>query len=503
VVKEDNLPTQFLELITHELETNFVEDDAHLTDLTIFLVDLANLRLRLSAAVPFIQVTQEDINRLGPGRVVETVRQELYVRQERPGSALILVDGAADFLRFFGHDPYWAVILDRERMTDLLNHPNPKRAFLETLREQIPLRFLSPYEPDQPVEGSQFHGRKSEINLVLTHPDRSFVIEGGRRIGKTSLMWETRRQMQKQLSREQLPRLVSYDFWNNTDVELFVADVMRHFGETPRPARGTLVDYFPHFIKLMKKRCGGRIVFFLDEVDDLIEQERRRGYPLLGLLRRMVTERSCRCLIAGFRLLTEERHRADTPLTFCQRLPLSNLPKDQARAMLVEPMQNMGVDLQKPVFPEILRDSGGHPQLLQLYGQSLINLLDEEETRTVTSRHVSLVKKTGVVYDRLVETLVDNTSDLELALVCSLANEDEFDMLDVNKQLETHGIHRSTKELFHIVRALEGIGVIRRSGQKAEAYQFAIPLQPALASRRQTIVKMVWQKAERAERRTS
>ncbi|MFZ0548430.1 MAG: hypothetical protein WAM60_23480 [Candidatus Promineifilaceae bacterium] len=492
---QTKITTAFLELIVQELETSYIEDDVHLTELTIFLVDLTPFRLRLSAETPFLIVSKENIQKLKRDQITEIVRQELYIRQERPGSAVILVEGDAEFLRPFGEDPFWAFIFDRRQMQSLLDHANPKRGLLESLREQIPLRFLSPYEPDQPVAGSQFHGRTTEINLILSYPDRSFSLEGGRRIGKTSLLKETQQQLKKRLPKEQHPRLVWYDFWGYSGIEPFIADVMRHFKETPRPARGTLVEYFPTFIKLMKKRYGGPIIFFLDEIDDLIEYERKSVFNLLLLFRRMATEQNCRCLVAGFRLLTAECYRHDTPLTFLQRLPLSNLTKAQSRAMLIEPMQNMGVDIQNAVFPEVLSDSGGHPQILQLYGQSFVELLDKEQTRKLTTKHVSQVKRTGVIHDRLVETLIDNTTDLEFAIVCSMANKDDFDMVAINEKLKEHGIEKSIKELQKICRSLEAIGIIRKQGQYAQVWQFAIPLQPALATLRASIVELAWEKA--------
>lgn len=494
---EPPLSIKLLDLIAKELDGKYILDDTHTSELSNYLVDLTSLRLRLSAETHFIIISKENIRTLNQEAIKDIVRQELYLRLDRPGSDVLLVEDDATFLKSFRQDPFWAVIFDCNQIQALLDDPNPKRGLLDALREQIPLRFLSPYEPDQPVQGSQFHGRTTEKNLILGYPERSFSLEGGRRIGKTSLMRETRHQIKQRLPRDQHLRLVWYDFWNYKGIEPFVADVMRHFGESPRPARGTLVEYFPTFIKLMKKKHGGAIIFFLDEVDDLIEYEEKTGYELLSMLRKMAIEQSCRCLLAGFRLLTQECYKFGTPLTFLQRLSLGNLTKSQARAMLVEPMQNMGVEVEREVFPEILDDSGGHPQILQLYGQSLVELLDKENTRVIKPRHVAQVKQTGVVHERLVETLIDNTTPLEFALVCSLATHNDFDIKEIDNELVQHGIEKDIKELRSICRSLENIGVIRKMGQNAEVYKFAIPLQPALAKRRTFLVDLAWNKAKK------
>ena len=443
----ENLAVAFLDLITRELETDYVMDDMHLSDLTIFKVDLSPLRLRLSTEVPCIQVTESDIARFGRESVLDMAQQEIFLRQERPGSSLVLVETNSSFLQPLAQNPHWAVIIDAQQMRQLLEHVNPKRAFKKNIRERIPLRFLSPYEPNHPVTGSQFYGRTTELNLVLGRPDGSFTIEGGRRMGKTSLLREIRLQMRKRMPSSKYDLLVWCDFWGYTGIDPFLAEVMRHFDVVPKLAYGSLADYFPHFIKLMKKKYGGKVTFFLDEIDDLIEYERQHGYHLLSMLRKIATDDNCRCLFAGFRLLTNECYRHSTPLNFCDRVHLANLKEVPARAMLMEPMQSMGIKLPWEVFRRIQNETGGHPQLLQLFGHSLVALVDRDKTRAITLRHVNEIVNTGSVYDKLVETLMDNTSDLEFALACSLAGREDFGRTDINELLKAHGIDLAIKEI--------------------------------------------------------
>jgi hypothetical protein len=406
-----------------------------------------------------------------------------------------MVEKDGGFLNSLGKDPYWAAILDEGLIQRITHHPNPKRALLESLRAKIPLRFLSPYEPSQPVTGSQFYGRSSELNLILSHPKRSFAIEGGRRIGKTSLLREVKRLLlDRILPKEQAKRVVWYDFWGYESEQAFFEEVVRHFGEGfPKLVRPDFASYFPRFITRMRGIHGGHIIFMFDEVDDLIEYERKINYHLLGLLKRIAQTGECCLLIAGFRYLSEELNRHDTPLTFCQRLRLHNLKREQTKAMLSDPMANMGVKLERDVFPQILSDTGGHPQLVQLYGQALVEILDATEERTATLAHIRRIKKTGRLYDTVVETLIDNTTDLEFALVYSLKDLEEFGLEEIDGVLESHDIHLSLKQIHRICRTLESIGIISRRGQ-ADTYQFSIPLQPALAHKLAG-EDFVWRKA--------
>lgn len=350
---ETGLVNEFLDLIARELGTGYQLSADRRSDLSVYTVDLSPLRLRLSTVTPFIQVTADDIHHFGEETVVDLVRQELTVRQDAPGSAVVVSEKDGGFLNSLGKDPYWAAILDEGAIQEIMHHANPKRALLESLRAQIPLRFLSPYEPNQPVTGSQFYGRSSQLNLILSHLKRSFAIEGGRRIGKTSLLKEVKRLLlDKVLPREQAKRVVWYDFWGYKGEASFFDEMVRHFGEGfPKLVRPDFTSYFPRFVKRMKGIHGGSIIFIFDEVDDLIEYERKTNYPLLGLLKRVVQDGDCNVLIAGFRVLSEELNRSGTPLSFCQPERLHNLTREQAITVLRDPMASMGVRLERDVFP--------------------------------------------------------------------------------------------------------------------------------------------------------
>ncbi len=473
---------RFLDVIVRELGTSYHSDNNISSDLVVNLVDLSPLRLRLSSETPFINVTAEDIINFGEKKLVELVKQEVNTRTIMPGSVVVLVESDIGLLSELKNDPYWAIIINTNSINAIINHNNPKRYLQDFLRSQVPLRFLSPYDPNQPVTGSQFYGRESECNLILTHDKSSFAVYGGRMIGKTSLLKEVRRRLiTKILPIEQTKRVFWFDFWGYQGEEIFFEDVVRHFGEGfPKLVRPDFASYFPRFIERMKSVHGGPIIFFLDEVDDLIQYERHTNYHLLGLLKRIAQAGDCRLIMAGFRLLNEELNRHDTPLNFLRRLHMGNLKRDQTISMFRDPMNSLNISIENGVIPQILSDTGGHPQLLQLFGQTFIELLDLSGERCITMNHVRKVKEGGRLHDVLVETLIDNTSDLGFALVCSLANQEEFGLENIDNILISHQINIEIKQIRQICSSLEVTGIISRKGQ-SDQYHFTIPLQPILA----------------------
>jgi hypothetical protein len=491
----NNTAVQFLEIIVRELDTNYRLDRVRLSDLSIYLVDLSPLRLRLPPDTPCIVISAMDIEHFGQKGIFELVTQEINVRQTFPGSVIVLVETDSDFLDELKGDPFWAIVLYSNDIRKICSHPNPKRALQDLFRIRVPLRFLSPYEPNEAVVGSQFYGRTTELNLVLTHRKNSFAIYGGRKIGKTSLLKEVKRTLvDHYIEKEHLDRIFWYDFWGYPGEEVFFEAVVRHFGEGfPKLVRPDFSSYFPRFIERMKAVHGGPIIFFLDEVDDLILHERGHNYHLLGLLKRISAAGNARFLMAGFRFLAEEINRHNTPLNFMRPLPLSNLTREQTFSMLREPMISMGIELEKNVPPQILQDTGGHPHLVQLFGQAIIEMLDESNDRIVNVGLVRKIKQTGRVYDALVHTLIDNTTDLEFALVCGLAEREEFDLDVIDAILDAHGIQLEVKQIQQVCRSLEASGIINRRGL-TENFQFSVPLQPALA-KRVASDDFIWRKA--------
>ena len=338
--------------------------------------------------------------------------------------------------------------------------------------------------------------RDSEKNTIIHHPNVSYSIEGGRRIGKTSLLLECLRDVRKRIPTDQGKRIFWYDFWKYKGEDDFFVNLVRHFDEGfPKLVKGNFSNYFCQFIHRMKKKYGGTLFFFFDEVDDLIDLERKTGYPLLGLFKRLQDEidKPCQIIMAGFRLLTEERTRYNSQISYLQPIQLGNLTRDAAIQMLRDPMASMGITIQRDVIPNFLQATGNHPFLIQIFGQALVEILDRNHMRQISLDHFFEARQGERIYSYLVENLIENTNDLELALLVSLANETVFDYEKIDSLLKLNQINIDFKHIARICKSFEAIGVISKRGSST-SFQFSIPLQPALASEKIS-ENFLWEKA--------
>ena len=87
------------------------------------------------------------------------------------------------------------MFIDREDQRHVAAADSPSRLMLDIVMRQVPRAQLAPYESSRPVFGSRFFGRDGEINRIMNHPDRSYLLLGLRRVGKTSLLKEVRRRL--------------------------------------------------------------------------------------------------------------------------------------------------------------------------------------------------------------------------------------------------------------------------------------------------------------------
>ena len=157
----------------------------------------------------------------------------------------------------------------------ILQSRRPSGELLDLISAQVPISTLAPYETRAPVTGSRFFGREYEISRIIGNPDTNHAILGIRRIGKTSLL----REVERILKEDQDPAHVVYlecsDLLSTDD---YIREVVRKLNprELPRLHLQKYVFFFPDFLERMSRAHKSKIIFLLDEVDNLVHHAARR-----------------------------------------------------------------------------------------------------------------------------------------------------------------------------------------------------------------------------------
>lgn len=459
--------------------------------LRVFFTDLSRLRLRFSAHSPLIEVPASMWENRSPREILGTLKDVVLHLELLNCLPIVLVEGQCDELRsLVNKPPYRMIALRDDEMQSIIASPAPSDRLLASIRTQVPLAVLSPYEVSAPVTDSGFFGRSLLIHTLQNHPGSSFAIIGTRRIGKTSLLKEMQRRMADDLPHSQRKRLMYFDCMAFTDTQSFIEGMISELypPELNRKWRQGNFAYFPQFMKRMATMYEGPITLFMDEVDYLLRLDRERNYELTRILRACFEEGSCRFLFAGFREARREIADGGTPCNFATPMPIGNFSPDETAEVVTVPLESMGVRIVRKddVIERICSETDGHPNFVQYYCRALIGELDRLAGESRRRRRIGPENLDGVVDDegfriRILDAFISNTNDLEKAAAYAVSDMDSFSIEDMDRQMKRRRFFLAIGELEEVCNSLKALGVVE---EQRQTFKFTIPVFPRLLRER-------------------
>jgi AAA+ ATPase superfamily predicted ATPase len=447
----------------------------------LFYIDLSTWKLRLSNRTAVIWVQTKDLDGVTSQHVMESLGDVLRERNLTRQIVLVLIDGNS--FPLFRHKTNLAhnlVLIGSEEQKKVLQSRRPSGELLDIISAQVPISYLSPYETRAPVTGSRFFGREHEISRILANPDTNHAILGIRRIGKTSLLRETERILSERETAAHVVYLECSDLLSTDD---YIREVVRKLNprELPRLELQKYVFFFPNFLERMSKQFKSKIIFLLDEVDNLVIMQ-RGDWELFRMLRASSNKGACQYIIAGFREAMREQYMLDSPFyNFTQEIRLSEFTRQQARSLIVTPMENLRVRFrnEEEVISRIYEETAGHPNLIQYYCLILLRHLDQTGEREISPKSLIDVYNDEGFTSHLLTSFMQNTENREKALIYALmmsspdAGLEGFGQEKIDTILHAGGIVLQQKEIDEACNVLTLAGVIHRRGKE---YFFTSPV---------------------------
>ena len=439
----------------------------------IFNVDLSAWKLRLSNNTAVIWVRKKDLADASAHHVFESLMDVLRDKKLARQIVLVLVDGDdSDLIRGRNHLLNNLVFIGAEKQKEITASRRPTGLLLDFISAQVPISYLSPYETRSPVTGSRFFGREQEISRILANPDTNHAILGIRRIGKTSLLRESERLLKERETGAQVIYLECSDMLSEDD---YIREVVRKLNprELPRLGMQKYVFFFPNFLERMSKANKSKIIFLLDEIDNLVIMQ-RGNWELFRMLRASSNKGACQYILAGFREAMREYYDINSPFyNFAQEIRLNEFSQKQARSLIVTPMENLRVKIKNEdeVVSRIYEETAGHPNLIQFYCMILLRHLDETGERELRPENLVAVHEDEGFTSQLLTSFMQNTKNREKFLIYSmlLAGENGglkgFSLEDIDTALRGHGVTLTQQDLDDACSVLTLAGVIRRKGQ--------------------------------------
>lgn len=235
------------------------------------------------------------------------------------------------------------------------------RAIVEQCnRNQIlPYRLGGNGLPD--ADARFFFGRDQELQHLLHHYQRNFLLIGPRQMGKTSLLFAFHRELERRY-----PNLIIYS--------QHLRNGKMHSIHTKYPHLST--DTADSFYQSVLRHSSQHQVFLLDETDDFLALDQSQGYAFSSAMRALSSDGRASFFLAGHQALHDAARTSDHPLrNFGQILRLGPLDPQAAERMLMEPLEEFGLRFETASLSiEWLRSQTAcRPNLLAFVGTTLIS----------------------------------------------------------------------------------------------------------------------------------
>jgi hypothetical protein len=224
---------------------------------------------------------------------------------------------------------------------------------------------LSPYQHSTVAIAGRFFGRSDILERVRVNRSSNFVFSGNRRIGKTSLLMEIRRQLLKNTAIAWVygnTCHTTYDVLNK-----IIADLRPEVAERSITDK-LFLERFPSLVQHIPDQLDRDVAIFIDELDHVLEFDEKQRYDLLERLRGVSLHERCRVFMAGFRQTEDAARRKEHPLyNLGQTKSIVGLSRREIDAMVSKPLSRLNVPFDPNLTVAIENETAGHPELIQVF----------------------------------------------------------------------------------------------------------------------------------------
>lgn len=317
---------------------------------------------------------------------------------------------------------FGTAVLDYEDLKEIILDDDPRGRFLDLLVQQIDLVTLSPFRFGGPVR-EMFYGRERErqtiINSLQRTTARCHAVIGPRRIGKTSLLHRVMREVVR---------------WKGFKTAYLDCSIYRHITDWYNDVLGKFdieeeCDNERTFVKSLAGYCRinkCNLVLFLDEVDKLLELDKKNAEVFLRTLRKLISELDVKVIVAGYSVLyfqMQDKH--STSYNMFETIELSALDNDAALALIEEPLNNI-FHIERNDAWSIANKTACYPNFIQFCCNKLIEDPDVLKTRVIRADQIDKVIKSKDLYDHMVGVHLENLDrDSQLLVYLMVAYHDE------------------------------------------------------------------------------
>lgn len=304
---------------------------------------------------------------------------------------------------------YTVLVLNEAHVRHILAAREPARALSDFVLSQVRLATVSPFFTRGPVPDHMFFGREREISDVRSKlRTHSVALIGGRRIGKTSTLQRIQRVLQAPDS-EYAPYYL--DCHGATQYRTFFWLINRRWGVDISPDASP-VQFEDVVTALHKRNPGKSLVFLFDEIDSLLVYDRQPEHQetLFRTFRSLSNEKRSQWVFSGEKWLMRATTNPYSALfNFAQVVRLEPLPPDVVYHLIADPFEMLNIWMADPdsIIRRVYQISAGHPNIVQMICQSMVETLDQEPhgSSLLTVDHLDHATSQRPLQEEIVQTI--------------------------------------------------------------------------------------------------
>ncbi len=360
----------------------------------------------------------------------------------------------------------WLVAPEEGELSALLLSPQPADAFARLIASYLKVARISPYQTSAGVsKESAFFGRTQIISEIQQREPASYLLVGGRQLGKSSLLLALKRRYDLDDGVD-----CSYLSVGKATIESRLARVLAMPSDSP-------LDAIP--VRLGEKSTGRRRLLLLDEADVFVQRDAERGYACLNGFRSLSDEGRCQFILAGFwSLYRSAIFDFHAPIkNFGETISIGSLEPDACRDLVVKTMNALNLRYQsKGMVERILALTGGRANLIAIIcdqmlkglglAQRELNEADLERALESRSLRSALEGWTNLTGDQ-------DADRLDRLIAYGLIRRDEFRLGDVLELLTGLGFEAAPE---HVKESLTRLELAFIAGRSQNRFRWQVPL---------------------------
>jgi hypothetical protein len=416
-------------------------------------------------------------------KILESIRYIILKEGLSGQPHLIFIFGGDHDIKRYFEDEFWgSVISDEKGFLEWLKKASPEKEVLSWLKmgalemTKCPFQYLGPCSPDM------FVGREKLIRGIFIDSQVGYAIAGGRRIGKTSLLFKLQSEIKegkKSYSTKEYQSLyidcsnfaTFHDLMKDISIRLFPKYYLGHSAD----------GYEFSFNKILNRVKGlwdKTLILLLDEMDSLVEKAKEKSEDsnvFFNSLRAEANKGSVKLVITGFRDVSKMIQNPAHPFyNLCEKKRIGVLENHEVSDLISRTFSRMGITLKpkKEIISKIWGVAAGHPSLVQFIAKQLFQ---SRQGNTITLEDFNRVINSEESIEFILDNFVLNTNDLESLLCLLVLEEKEFTNDTVLEIMQKKGIEleNPAKKVYTALRNLTFNNILLHDHGR---YRFLYPL---------------------------